>query len=135
MATNLPYPTTPTVIFNGVAGSPFEFAANDHQLTVAFFEQHGFDLDAAKAVANTMLEQAKAGYKYSIASSGQISVTRGNGSPTPIFEILDTLHTVNNQLSMSVLVGAILNNNRSPTSVIGFKPPQVINAITRNILP
>jgi len=119
MATNLPS----QIISDSAAGtklyfdrygeSPLEFSANDVTLTVGFFESAGFDTDAANTVAMTLLRQAKI-------------------DSTPIGQILDTIESFPS-MSLSQLVGEILNNNRVPTSILGFRTTDVKPNQIRNI--
>ena len=50
----------------------------------------------------------------------------------PIYQILDTIKGFN-ELEISQLVGEILNNNRVPTSTLGFRTTNVIPNQSRNI--
>lgn len=119
MATNLP----PKIIEDSAAGTklffdsygevPMEFSANDVTLAVSFFESAGFDSDAANTVAMTLLRQAKI-------------------DSTPIGQILDSLKGFPT-MALSQLVGEILNNNRVPTSILGFRTTDVKPNQIRNI--
>jgi hypothetical protein len=80
---------------------------------VSFFTSAGFDSDAAATVAMTLLRQAKI-------------------DSTPISQIIDTLTGVNKN-TLSQLVGEILNNNRVPTSLLGFRTSDIKPNQTRNI--
>lgn len=119
MATNLPS----EIINDSAAGTklyfdtygeaPLEFNSNDVDATHTFFESAGFDKDAALVVAMTLLRQAKI-------------------EGTPIFQILDTLKNYG-ALQLSQLVGEVLNNNRVPTSSLGFRTTNVVPNQARNI--
>lgn len=119
MATNLPI----QVINDSAAGTklffdtygeePLEFNSNDVDATHTFFETAGFDRDAALVVSMTLLRQAKI-------------------EGTPIFQILDSLKEYG-RLQLSQLVGEILNNNRVPTSTLGFRVSDVVPSQARNI--
>lgn len=119
MATNLPS----QIIEDSAAGTklyfdrygeaPMEFSANDVTLAVSFFERAGFDSDAANTVAMTLLRQAKI-------------------DSTPIATILDSLKNFP-KIMLSQLVGEILNNNRIPTSILGFRTTDVKPNQIRNI--
>lgn len=119
MATNLPS----QIIDDSAAGTKlyfdrygeaaFEFSANDVTLAVAFFERAGFDSDAATTVAMTLLRQAKI-------------------EGTPIAQILDSLKNYPT-ITLSQIVGEILNNNRVPTSILGFRTTDVKPNQIRNI--
>ena len=119
MATNLPS----QIIEDSAAGTklffdtygeePLEFNSNDVDATVAFFQTAGFDRDAALVVSMTILRQAKI-------------------EGTPVFQILDSLKDFG-RLQLSQIVGEILNNNRVPTSTLGFRVNNVIPNQSRNI--
>ena len=119
MATNLPSQTIDDsaagtkLYFDTYGEAPLEFSSNDVDAAHTFFETAGFDKDAALVVAMTILRQAKI-------------------EGTPIFEILDTLKNYGT-LQLSQLVGEILNNNRVPTSTLGFRVRDVIPNQARNI--
>ena len=119
MATNLPS----RIIEDSAAGTKLyfdrygeaalEFSSNAVTLTLAFFERAGFDADAASTVSMTLLRQAKL-------------------DNIPITEILDTLKNFP-AIQLSQLVGEILNNNRVPTSILGFRTADVRPNQIRNI--
>ena len=119
MATNLPSFTkedsaaATKLYFERYGESALEFPAVDVDLTHSFFERAGFDYDAASVVSMTLLRQAKI-------------------EGIPISQILDSL-TGYSALSLSQLVGEILNNNRVPTSILGFRTADVKPNQTRNI--
>jgi hypothetical protein len=101
------------LFFDNYGQAPLEFNANDVNSTIAFFRQKGFELDAAQTVATVLLKQAKL-------------------DDTPIFKILDSL-TGFDSLGLSQIVGEILNNNRTPTSTLGFRTSDVKPTQIRNI--
>jgi hypothetical protein len=101
------------LFFDSYGQDPLEFNANDVSATIGLFESKGFDNDAALVVSTVLLKQAKI-------------------DDTPIFKILDTLKDFNG-LQLSQLVGEILNNNRTPTSTLGFRTSGVNPNQTRNI--
>lgn len=101
------------LFFDSYGQDPLEFNANDVNATIGFFESKGFDNDAALVVSTVLLKQAKI-------------------DGTPIFKIIDTLKDFNG-LQLSQLVGEILNNNRNPTSTLGFRTTGVNQNQTRNI--
>jgi hypothetical protein len=119
MATNLPSQVIEdsaagTKLYFGSYGeAALEFNANDIQYTQGFFESKGFDGDAATTVTMTLLRQAKL-------------------DGTPIAQILDSLQTFNGS-QLSQIVSEILNNNRVPTSILGYRTPDVKPNQTRNI--
>ena len=118
MATNLPAQpiedsaAATKLYFENYGEAALEFPSNDVTAAVNFFQQAGFDLDAASTSAAVILRQAKI-------------------DSTPIFQILDTLKTLPG-VSLGQIVAEILNNNRVPTSLLGFrtsdeKPNQIRN--------
>ena len=119
MATNLPVQTIEDsaagtrLYFERYGEQPLEFPANDVAAAVGFFESAGFEKDAALVTAMTILRQAKL-------------------DNTPIYQILDTLKGFQ-EIQLSQLVGEILNNNRVPTSTLGFRVTDVIPNQSRNI--
>ena len=122
MRTNLPPPTefdTATgtkLFFDSYGQAPLEFGSNEVNSTVAFFQEKGFDVDAASVTAAVLLKQAKI-------------------DGVPIFQVLDGIK-IFDQVKLSALVTEILNNNRSITSTLGYRTADVSNSlITRNILP
>ena len=119
MATNLPTrvledSAAGTKLFFDTYGiAPLEFNANDVAATVGFFESRGFDADAALTVSATILKQAKI-------------------DGIPVYQILDTLGTLKD-INLNTLIGEILNNNRTPTSTLGFRTTNVKPIQIRNI--
>lgn len=119
MSTNLPIQQLEDsaagtrLYFERYGEEPLEFPATDVAAAVSFFESAGFDKDAALVTAMTILRQAKL-------------------DGTPIFQLLDTLRGFQN-IELSQLVGEILNNNRVPTSTLGFRVKDVIPNQSRNI--
>lgn len=119
MATNLPVQQLEDsaagtrLFFERYGEQPLEFPSNDVSAAVAFFKAAGFDNDAALVTAMTVLRQAKL-------------------DNTPIFQILDTLKGFQS-IELSQIVGEILNNNRVPTSTLGFRVADVIPNQSRNI--
>lgn len=101
------------LFFDNYGQVPLEFNSNDVVASVAFFQAKGFDADAAQTVAMVLLKQAKL-------------------DGTPIFQILDSLGSFDG-IGLSQLVGEILNNNRTPTSTLGFRTVNVLPTQTRNI--
>lgn len=119
MATNLPS----QIIIDSAAGtklyfekygeSPLEFPSTEVDLAHSFFERAGFDNDAAQTIAMTILRQAKI-------------------DGIPVSQILDTLKGYPT-IVLSRLAGEILNNNRVPTSILGFRTEDVKTNQIRNI--
>jgi len=99
--------------FGSYGEAALEFNANDINYTQAFFESKGFDGDAATTVTMTLLRQAKI-------------------DGTPVGEILDSLQSFTGT-ELSQVVSEILNNNRVPTSILGYKTPDVKPNQLRNI--
>ncbi len=118
-STNLPAETVEDsaaatkLYFERYGEQPLEFAANDVTLAVSFFERAGFDSDAATTVAMVILRQAKI--------DGE-----------PVAQILDTMASFST-VTLSQLVGEVLNNNRVPTSILGFRTTDVKPNQIRNI--
>ena len=120
MPTSLPVPTiqdsgaATKLFFDTYGKNPLEFTANDVDATTGFFTSKGFDKDAAQSTALILLKQAKT-------------------DKIPVFQILDTLKVLTG-IQLSALVGEILNNNRGPSSTLGFKVKSVEKQNqTRNI--
>jgi hypothetical protein len=122
MSTNLP----PLINSDSAAGTklffdsygkiPLEFAANEVEAAIGFFQSKGFDRDAAIVTASALLKQAKL-------------------DATPVFKIIDTLKQFTG-IQLSALVGEILNNNRPSSSTLGFRVVSVNKENqTRNIAP
>ena len=97
-------------------GDPgFEFNSNDVNSAIGFLENKGFKGQSAIVTASVLLNQAKI-------------------DNIPVYQLLDTLKEFDG-LELSALVGKVLNNNRSPTSVLGYRVAQQVNPIqNRNIL-
>lgn len=75
--------------------------SNEVDTVVGFFTKRKFTKDAAISVATVILEQAKAENKN-------------------VFTLVDTLSGLS-EVQLSQLVSAILNNNRSKISALGYK--------------
>lgn len=119
MVTNLPAETIEdsaanTKLFFEKYGEPaFEYGPNDVQLAIGFFTSRGFSEEAANLVAMFLLRQAKL-----------------NGNP--VSKLLDTLIGLG-EVAVSRVVTEVLNNNRIPTSILGFKTEDVRPNQIRNI--
>lgn len=119
MATNLPNriiedsAAATKLFFDSYGQQPLEFNAVDVDTTMSFFEKRGFAHDASIVVATALLKQAKI-------------------DGIPISVILDSL-TGFNGIQLSTLVGEVLNNNRVPTSTLGFRTEKVVTNQTKNI--
>jgi hypothetical protein len=102
--------------FDRYGDIPLEFSAADVDSTVGFLKSRGFSDDAAILTSVILLKQAKL-------------------DQLPITELLDTLKGLKN-LELSTLVGEVLNNNRTPTSTLGFKLQSTVNELqARNVVP
>lgn len=107
MATNLPQQdlqdsgAATKLFFDKYGQQPLEFTANEVSSSIAFFQSRGFDDDAATLTAQVILKQAKL-------------------DGLPVFKILDTLKNFDG-VQISALVAEILNNNRNPSSTLGYK--------------
>jgi hypothetical protein len=102
------------LFFDSYGREPLVFPANDIESTVAFFEKNGFDRDASIIVSSLLLKQAKI---------DNLSIS----------EILKGLEG-NNSLNLNAFVAEVLNNNRSPSSSIGFRVSDISKEIAvRNI--
>ena len=119
MATNLPAQiiedsaAATKLYFENYGETALEFPSNDVTAAISFFQHAGFDIDAASTSASVILRQAKI-------------------DGTPIFEILDTLKSFPG-VSLSQIVAEILNNNRVPTSILGYRTDAVKPNQIRNI--
>ena len=121
--TNLPPKQTVTdsaqgtkLYFDNYGIAPIEFSSLDLDTTIGFLKSRGFGEQAAQVTATVLLKQAWL-------------------DSMPVQELLDTLKGLQT-LQLSSLVGQILNNNRAPSSTLGFKITSTKNEFqTRNILP
>lgn len=119
MSTNLPLrPSTDsadsTKAFFDLYGSvSIQFAATDVDAAINFFKDKGFEDDAAVATAQVILKQCRS-------------------ENIPVYEVLDTLAGLD-VLTISSIVGQILNNDRQTTSTLGFRSERVSTEIVRNI--
>jgi hypothetical protein len=102
------------LFFDEYGQSPLEFLATDVEAAVGFFQNQGFDRDAAEITAMVVLRQAKF-------------------ENMPVFKLIDQLKSLDG-MKLSALVGEILNNNRPSSSALGFKMGKVDDELkTRNI--
>ena len=102
------------LFFDSYGQSPLEFKAVEVDACLNFFRSKGFGDEAAIVVTAVLLKQAKL-------------------DNLPIYSILDSLAGFDG-LQLSTLVGEILNNNRVPTSTLGFRTTPVRPNQTRNIV-
>jgi hypothetical protein len=107
MQTNLPPVTredsgaATKLFFDEYGKEPLEYLANEVEGAVGFFQEKGFDLDAAQVTASVILKQAKL-------------------EGVPIFQLLDQLKSMDGS-GLNALIAEIINNNRPSSSAIGFK--------------
>lgn len=87
--------------FNRYFSKQVNLTSNEVDSVVGFFTKRKFSKDSAIAVATVLLNQAKVENKN-------------------IFELVDSLEGLD-EVSLSKLVAAILNNNRSKVSALGYK--------------
>lgn len=104
------------LFFDSYGQQPLEFSADEVNASIGFFLSKGFEEDAAKVTAATLLRQAKL-------------------DGVKIFTILDQFKELEG-LELSSVIAQILNRYRLNTSTLGYrsvtaaKPNQ-----TRNIKP
>jgi hypothetical protein len=96
-----------TKLFFDIYGrEPLQYNVNDAEAAIGFFTSRGFDTDAAIITASTLLKQAKL-------------------DEIPIFQLLDTLSSLTS-IEINFLIAEILNNNRGPTSSLGFRNQVIV---------
>ena len=103
-----------TSFFDKYFTAKLEFASNEVDAVVTFFEKRGFEKSAAISTGLILLQQAKLdGIK--------------------VFVLLDTLKGFN-EAKLSAVVAEVLNYNRLNTSVLGFRNTTSTNTLEkRNI--
>ena len=103
-----------TSFFDKYFTAKLEFASNEVDAVIAFFEKRGFEKAAAISTGSILLQQAKLdGIK--------------------VFVLLDTLKGFD-EVKLSAVVAEVLNYNRLSTSVLGFKNTTNTNTLEkRNI--
>ena len=102
------------LFFDTYGEAPLEFNATEVDACVNFFKKRGFDDDAALVVSSVLLRQAKI-------------------DGTQIFVLLDTMGGFD-AIDLSAVVSQVLNNNRVPTSTLGYKTAsQSSTILERNI--
>ena len=93
---------------------PFQFNANDYDVTVGFFVKRGFDRLPAEETAYVVLQQSKI-------------------DSVPVTQILDVLGNAS-PAQLSELITVVLNANRYKTSRLGVRNTRSTNdAVSRNI--
>ncbi len=101
--------------FDRYFSKSISITSNEVDSVLGFFKKRKFEDSAAIAVTTVLLQQAKSENKN-------------------IFELLDGL-TGLDEVTLSQLVAAILNNNRSKISALGYTNDyQVITYENRNIV-
>lgn len=88
-------------LFDRYFTKQISLTSNEVDTVVGFFTKRKFTKDAAISVATVILQQAKAENKK-------------------VFDLIDTLEGLD-EVQLSRLVSAILNNNRSRISALGYK--------------
>lgn len=101
--------------FDTYGKAPLEFNATEVDATIGFFEGRGFSKDAAQSISMSILKQAKL-------------------ENISIFSILDNLKKLD-ELQISGLVSEVLNNNRPPTSTLGYRQRTPDITKQRNVVP
>ena len=103
-----------TSFFDKYFTAKLEFASNEVDAVIAFFEKRGFEKAAAISTGSILLQQAKL-------------------DNIKVFVLLDTLK-VFDEAKLSAVVAEVLNYNRLSTSVLGFKNTTNTNTLEkRNI--
>ncbi len=104
------------LFFDSYGQQPLEFSANEVNASIGFFLSKGFEEDAAKVTAATLLRQARL-------------------DGVKIFELLDQLKGLDG-LELSSVIAQILNRYRLNTSTLGYRSVTVAKPNqTRNIRP
>jgi Glu-tRNA(Gln) amidotransferase subunit E-like FAD-binding protein len=88
-------------LFDRYYTKQINITSNEVDSVIGFFTKRKFTKDAAIAVSTVIIQQAKAENKN-------------------VFQLIDTL-TGLSEIQLSKLVSAILNNNRSKISALGYK--------------
>ena len=103
-----------TSFFDKYFTAKLEFASNEVDAVIAFFEKRGFEKAAAISTGSILLQQAKL-------------------DNIKVFVLLDTLK-VFDEAKLSAVVAEVLNYNRLSASVLGFKNTTNTNTLEkRNI--
>jgi predicted Zn-dependent peptidase len=123
MNTNLPIEIENTdsaeatkLFFDQYGISGYEYSANEVSATIGFFTAKGFSKESAQSIGAAILRQARFEGK-------------------PVFELLDLIKGFT-PAQLNAVIAEILNNNRKPTSLLGFRSNQISKSeIERNIAP
>jgi hypothetical protein len=103
-----------TSFFDKYFTAKLEFASNEVDAVISFFEKRGFEKAAAISTGSILLQQAKL-------------------DNIKVFVLLDTLKGFD-EAKLSAVVAEVLNYNRLSTSVLGFKNTTNTNTLEkRNI--
>jgi len=100
--------------FNQYGQQGLEFRAEDVDATIGFLKGKGFAEQAAVVTGVILLKQAKL-------------------DNIPVYQLLDSLEGLES-LQLSSIVGDILNENRFPTSLLGFRITKVRNEEQERII-
>lgn len=101
--------------FNEYYTSIINISDNELSSATSFFESKGFDKSAALTTAIILINQSK-------------------NDKVNIFTLLDSLRNLSN-VKLTELVAELLNYNRTPTSVVGFRRNISVNRFeARNII-
>jgi len=117
--TDLPPNSLPTeqkiiAFFDNKFKQRLEFASNDFDAVIGFFEKRGFDKSSATAIGQVLLAQAKM-------------------ENVKIFKLLDSLKGYT-KIELNNIVLKILNSNRDKVSQLGFRQqPKTMKNEERNI--
>lgn len=104
------------LFFDTYGTRPIEFNAIDVDASIGFFTERGFGDEAAIVTGMTILKQAKI-------------------DGVPVFELLDSIKHFD-EVQLTQVVAKILNNNRVPTSLVGYRDTvEIPKNIARNIRP
>jgi hypothetical protein len=103
------------LFFDTYGQEALEFNATEVDATINFFTGRGFSDDSAQSISSALLKQAKL-------------------ENIKIFSILDDIKRLDD-LQISGLVAEILNNNRPPTSTLGYRESIPSVSKQRNVAP
>lgn len=108
-------PISTKVFFDRYYSRSINLLDDDITSVTGFFESRGFDKSAALSTGIVLLNQAK-------------------NDNVNIFKLLDNIRLLSN-VQLNQLVAEILNYNRSPSSVVGFRKSKLsLKTESRNII-
>ena len=108
--------TSSRIVYESYTSKPFEVLAVEVDAALTFFLNRGFEMDAAQVSAISVIKKARQDGK-------------------PLMAVLESLSTKDTTV-ISNTVAQILNQNRKPTSVLGYKVTEDIpRNLKRNIRP